>query len=120
MYELHSFRQNVPEGWRETILGGGSSPIFMTLPRLHGYQIGPPQPQHACNPPPGLLRWHYIQCVIRRFAHSDYKTLQNIFYYELSLRMKGESDDEDTDSECEWPSAALDHGQAMQMEIEEC
>ena len=35
--------------------------------------------------------------------------------------MEGESDDEDegTDSECEWPSAALDRMRALQMEIKE-
>ena len=32
--------------------------------------------------------------------------------------MEGDSDDEGTDSEYEWPSAALEHGQAMQMAIE--
>ena len=90
-----------------------------SLPLLHGYQIVLPHPQHPGNPPPGLLRWHYIKCVIRRFAHSDYKNLQNIFYSELPLRMQGESDDEGTDSECEWPSAVLDRARAMQMEINE-
>jgi hypothetical protein len=32
--------------------------------------------------------------------------------------MEGDSEDEGTDSECEWPSAALDRGRAMQMAIE--
>jgi len=32
--------------------------------------------------------------------------------------MEGDSDDEGTDSEHEWPSAALDRGRAMQMAIE--
>jgi hypothetical protein len=33
--------------------------------------------------------------------------------------MEGDSDDEGTDSECEWPSAVLDRGRAMQMAIED-
>jgi hypothetical protein len=33
--------------------------------------------------------------------------------------MEGDSDDEGTDSEYEWPSAALDRGRAMQAEIEQ-
>jgi hypothetical protein len=86
------------------------------MPSLHGYRTGPPQPQHAHNPPPGLFRWHYLQCVIRKFAHSDYENLQNIYYCELPLRMEGDSDDEGTDSEYEWPSAALDRGRAMEAE----
>jgi hypothetical protein len=32
--------------------------------------------------------------------------------------MEGDSDDEGTDSQYEWPSAALDRGRAMQMAIE--
>ena len=86
---------------------------------LHGYRASPPQPKHPCNPPPGLIRWHYLQCVLQKFAHSDYKNLQNIYYYELPLQMEGDSDDEGTDSEFEWPSATLDRGQAMQAAIED-
>jgi len=89
------------------------------MPLLHGYRTRPPQPQADRNPPPGLIRWHYLQCVIRKFAHSDYKNLQNIHYYELSLPMEGDSDDEGTDSEFEWPSAALDRGRAMRAAIED-
>jgi len=43
--------------------------------------------------------------------------MQNILYYELPLPMEGDSDDEGTDSEFEWPSAALDRGRAMQAAI---
>lgn len=32
--------------------------------------------------------------------------------------MEGVSDDEDTDSDYEWPSAVLDRGRAVQMAIE--
>jgi hypothetical protein len=76
-------------------------------------------PNMIATPSPGLLRWHYLQCVLRKFAHSEYKNLQNISYYELPLRMEGDSEDEGTDSECEWPSVALDRGRAMQMAIED-
>ena len=30
--------------------------------------------------------------------------------------MEGDSDDEESDSGCDWPSAILDHGRVMQME----
>jgi hypothetical protein len=88
-----------------------------SLPPLHGYRASPPQPQHARNPPPGLIRWHYLQCVIRKFAHSDYRGLRSIQHYESPLQMEGDSDDEGTDSECDWPSAPFDQGRAMQMAI---
>jgi hypothetical protein len=44
--------------------------------------------------------------------------MQNIHYCELPLAMEGDSDDEGTDSEYEWPSAVLDRGRAMQTAIE--
>jgi hypothetical protein len=33
--------------------------------------------------------------------------------------MEGDSDDEGTDSDFDWPSAAFDRGRAMQMSIED-
>jgi hypothetical protein len=33
--------------------------------------------------------------------------------------MEEDSEDEGTDNECEWPSAALDRGRAMQMAVED-
>jgi len=33
--------------------------------------------------------------------------------------MEGDSEDEGTDSECEWPSATLDRGRAMQIAVED-
>jgi hypothetical protein len=92
-----------------------------TGPLLHGHKAIPPHPRDPCNPPPGLFRWHYLQCVIRKFGHDDYKNLQNIHYCELALRMEGDSDDEDegTDSGFQWPSDMLDRGRAMQTDIKE-
>ncbi|KAI9447231.1 hypothetical protein F5148DRAFT_1020459 [Russula earlei] len=106
LYECHSFLPSgSPQGSQRTIFG--SSPTPSSYPLLHGYRIHPPQPQHPRNPPPGLIRWHYLQCVLRKFAHSDYRGLQNIYFYERPMRMEGDSDDEGTDSDFEWPSANL-------------
>ena len=87
--------------------------------RLHGHPAGPPSRGHPRNPPPGLIRWHYLQCVIRKFAHSDYENIQNIYHFELPMKMEDESDDEDedTDSDGGWPTAPLDKARAMQTEI---
>ena len=82
-------------------------------------QPTPPQPQLNNFPPPGLFRWHYLQCVLKRFAHDDYKNLENINFSELPLRMEGDSDDDGTDSEAEWPSLGLDLGRVVENSLEE-
>ncbi|KAJ3836213.1 hypothetical protein F5878DRAFT_541775 [Lentinula raphanica] len=77
---------------------------------LHGQAITPPNPASPIDPPPGLFRWHYLQCVIRKFSTTDYQNIENIAMYEKSVLMKGDSDDEATDSEADWPSAIFDRG----------
>jgi hypothetical protein len=116
VYECHLFTSfDPPQGLKYTTLG--PVPSTNNAPLIHGHRTTPPNSQHPHNPPPGLFRWHYLQCVIKRFSHADYRSLRNILYYELPLPMEGDSDDEGTDSEFEWPSAALDRGRAMQAEI---
>ena len=60
--------------------------------------------------------------IIKKFGHADYKMLQNIDFWELPLRMEGDSDedsdDDGTDSNPEWPSAALNRGRSVQASIE--
>ncbi|KAI9459324.1 hypothetical protein F5148DRAFT_1219285 [Russula earlei] len=100
LYECHSFLpQGWPQGLQRTIVGSSRTPSNALI---HGYRIRPPQPRHPRNPSPGLIRWHYLQ------------GLQNIYFYERPMRMEGDSDDEGTDSDFEWPSANLDRGRAMQ------
>jgi len=65
-----------------------------------------------------LFRWQYLQCIIKKFGHADYRNIQGIYYMELRLRMEGDSDDEGTDSEFEWPSAVFDRGRHMQAMVE--
>ena len=100
-----------------TILG--RTPRSAALPAIHGHHASPPQPQLNNVPPPGLFRWHYLQCVLKRFAHDDYKNLENIYFSELPLRMEGDSDDDGTDSELEWPSKSLDLGRVVENSLEE-
>ncbi|KAJ3769688.1 hypothetical protein FB446DRAFT_746854 [Lentinula raphanica] len=77
---------------------------------LHGQAITPPNPASTINPPPGLFRWHYLQGVIRKFSTTDYQNIEHIAMHEKSVLMKGDSDDEGTDSEADWPSAIFDRG----------
>ncbi|KAJ7457635.1 hypothetical protein B0H11DRAFT_1873644 [Mycena galericulata] len=110
-YECHVFAVASP-GRAITIYGETDA----GLPTLHGRVISPPQATHPQNPPAGLFRWHYLQCVLKKFAHTDYRNQLNIHYSELPIPMQGDSDDDDTDSDADWPSAALDRGRAVEAE----
>jgi hypothetical protein len=83
-----------------------------STPLAHGYTITPPNPTHPNNPPPGLLRWHYLQCVIRRFKTVQFQNLANIVYHKLDLRMEDDSDNNGSDNEADWPSKIFDSGRA--------
>ena len=63
--------------WEDTIYGTMERPV--ASPVLHGHHASPPQPQLNNVPPPGLFCWHYLKCVLKRFAHDDYKNLENIY-----------------------------------------
>ncbi|KAF8191620.1 hypothetical protein K438DRAFT_1830836 [Mycena galopus ATCC 62051] len=115
-YECHMFAI-APANMEYTLLGLLDTPT--PYPIIHGHHAAPPRPQLDKVPPPGLFRWHYLQCVLRRFAHDDYKNLTNIYFSELPLRMEGDSDDEGTDSEAEWPSMGFDLGRGVEKSLEE-
>ncbi|KDR68408.1 hypothetical protein GALMADRAFT_1044290 [Galerina marginata CBS 339.88] len=117
-YECHMFSIE-PANMEYTLLGRIQRPT--AYPAIHGHHASPPQPQLNNVPPPGLFRWHYLQCVLKRFVHDDYKNLENINLPELPLRMDGDSDDDGTDSWAEWPSdpLALDLGSVVENGLEE-
>jgi hypothetical protein len=54
-----------------------------------------------------------LQCVLQKFADTEYKSLGHIYYSELPLEMEGDSDSDSTNSEADWPSAGLDRGRAL-------
>ncbi|EJD46119.1 hypothetical protein AURDEDRAFT_23030, partial [Auricularia subglabra TFB-10046 SS5] len=59
-YAVHLFTR------RSTWTRHGESPVCLPLPDawfapLHGTHLEPPTLGHPENPPPGLLRWHYLQ-----------------------------------------------------------
>ncbi|KAJ7103054.1 hypothetical protein B0H15DRAFT_191074 [Mycena belliarum] len=117
IYECHVF---TAQAGTVTIAGEASTTEMASMfPALHGHPARPPQPQHPDNPPPGLFRWHYLQCVLRKFAHNDYKSLANIAYSEMPIKMEGDSDDEGTDSEAEWPSKGFDLGRQVEDSLAE-
>ena len=108
---------NEPADEEYTLFGRFPRPAG--YPVIHGHRASPPRPQLNNVPPPGLFRWHYLPCVLKRFAHDDYKNLENINFSELPLRMEGDSDDDGTDSEAEWPLLSLDLGRVAQNSLEE-
>ncbi|KAJ7021367.1 hypothetical protein C8F04DRAFT_1141183 [Mycena alexandri] len=66
----------------------GRFPRPTALPAVHGHHAIPPQP-HANNvPPPGLFRWHYLQCVLKKFVITTTK---------ISRIYSSESDGRDSD-----------------------
>ncbi|KAJ7269355.1 hypothetical protein B0H12DRAFT_1044994, partial [Mycena haematopus] len=115
-YECHMFAIE-PANMQSTIYGTFRNPT--ALPAVHGHRAIPPRPQANNIPLPGLFRWHYLQCVLKRFAHDDYRNLANIDFSELPLRMEGDSDDDGTDSEAEWPSIGFDLARDVENRLEE-
>ncbi|KAJ7226303.1 hypothetical protein C8J57DRAFT_1731068 [Mycena rebaudengoi] len=115
-YEIHGFTPEHNDGIL-TLLGVEKRGAHVGTV-LHGLPVTPPHPERADNPPAGLFRWHYLQCVIRKFGHSQYKTLANISFSELALPMVRDSNEEETDSDGLGPTAAWDQGRAGYRELE--
>jgi len=49
-------------------------------PNLHRYLITVKAP-----PAPGVFKWHYVQCVLRRFATEEYRSINNIAHFVFPL-----------------------------------
>ena len=51
------------------------------LPPLHGRQITLTTHDTSLDPPPvAIFNWHYIQCVLKKFATPDYMDIKNIYH----------------------------------------
>ena len=46
-------------------------------------------------PPVGVFKWHYVQCVFKKFATRDFREFSNISYFV----QPGDSDDDDDDDD---------------------
>lgn len=113
VYECHVFKRDVP-GRCYTIYG--RLPISSDVPLLHGHHVSPPRPTAGDIPPAGLFRWHYLQCVLKHFAHPNYRNLPHIITPSVSIRIEDDDksdSDSDSDSPADWPSAVLDHGRLV-------
>lgn len=75
-YECHSFVDGT--GYALKACGNLDEFPFGTSPLVHGIPVAPPNPQEDDLPPAALFRWHYLQCVIKKFGHDDYLGVPNI------------------------------------------
>ncbi|KAK1220130.1 hypothetical protein PQX77_017120 [Marasmius sp. AFHP31] len=91
-------------------------PSLLSL--IHRYPVSLPFPHRTSLPPLGLFRWHYLQCVIKKFKTDALENVPNISYFELPFRIEDDDDDSGTDSDLEWPSSVFDRGRALVQEAE--
>jgi len=128
---LHNFCVAAPD---QTI-GGFRAHIFPSadIPLIQGYQVTlSTQDASVPLPPPGIFNWHYLQCVIRRFATTDYKSFPNAYYHVYPFKTDDDADGDFDDTsdlveggdyaEPPYPTYNFDRfleaqGRAMQMQI---
>ena len=91
-YVVHNF-----EDMRMNYLGA----IEPTLPLLHGRQITLITHDTSLNlPPAGVFNWHYVQCVLKKFATDDYRDIPYIQYFVHPFRTRDDDEsDRDFDDE---------------------
>ncbi|KAJ3777418.1 hypothetical protein FB446DRAFT_681166 [Lentinula raphanica] len=95
-YYVHNFMNpGVPS------TGTWPTAAHMIPPFLDGRLVSPPNPTSPDNPPPGLFRWHYLQCVIKRFGAAGYDNIEHIAMYENPPLREGdpENDQDGPDSD---------------------
>ena len=76
---------------------GSGIPLLSSLniPRLHSYQVTlSVQFGTEALPPKGIFDWHYLQCVAKQFATSDYQTFDNIYFSVQPFKTDDDTDDE--------------------------
>ncbi|CAK5265713.1 unnamed protein product, partial [Mycena citricolor] len=116
-YQAHLFLE------QDDLLGsfdlmGHSTPISSSLPLLHGHMITPPPVLATAfpQPDPGLFRWHYLQCVSRKFGAREYKEqILNIAFSANPFRTRDDDDDDYRNDDSDdglnlWPTALFDLG----------
>jgi hypothetical protein len=74
----------------------GAMPLTPSDPMLHGHTITL-STHDASFPPIGMFNWHYLQCVLKKFATDEYKQIQNICYISLPFRTREEVEGEEID-----------------------
>ncbi|KAI9463729.1 hypothetical protein BJY52DRAFT_933290 [Lactarius psammicola] len=84
-YTLHNFTDNPALTYFGAFVTPGLQNI--PLPLLHGYSATlSVHAGEASLPPPGVFNWHYLQCVIKKFGTDQYRGIQDIHFFRLSLQ----------------------------------
>ncbi|KAJ3769689.1 hypothetical protein FB446DRAFT_206217 [Lentinula raphanica] len=92
-YQIHNFynpRVPAPPG----PVGAWPTVRELEPPLMNGWIISPPNPTSPNNPPPGLFRWHYLQCVIKRFRAAGYDSIEHIAMYENTPLREGDPEND--------------------------
>lgn len=106
-YVTHNFDAKFPD------MDISGLAVTTGLPALHGYQVTLTVHGGSINlPPPGVFNWHYLQCVLKRFATPDYRSFNNIVHYEMPFKTSSDSDidefEDDGSAEPPYPSYRFD------------
>lgn len=81
----------------------GAEPVYANERMCHGTQItlfdhsGSSMP--VARPPVGVFNWHYIQCVLKKFASADYRNFGNVSYFVRPFHTGDGGDDSDEDDD---------------------
>ena len=90
-YILHSFA-SVP------INLDGRLPPRANEAMCHSYHISLTTHDPSLDLPPfSMFNWHYIQCIIKKFATTDYWAFNNIYHFVQPFRMRDGIEDEESD-----------------------
>jgi len=96
-YMLHNFT-GLPNLYI-SVAAGSFGAVQPQVAMVHGYQIT----LHPLNaliplPPVGVFNWHYLQCILRKFATDQYRNLPCVSYFNFPFRsIDDEDEDEDWD-----------------------
>jgi hypothetical protein len=75
----------------------GLEPRIPNVPMLHGHPITLTAHDASPLPPVGMFNWHYLQCVLKRFATNEYKQIENIYHFTVPFRTGDDDDESDFD-----------------------
>ena len=91
----------------------------MTLSRSEG-QVSSRRRSIPSSPPPGVFDWHYLQCVLLRFATPQYRRLPGIIFFVYPFKTTDDdSEDEfedDANDEPPYPSYRFDRIMTLRQE----
>jgi hypothetical protein len=72
--------------------------LTLNEPALHGRQVTLSSNDTSLSlPPAGVFNWHYLQCVLKKFATPAFTETHNIYYFTYPFRTRDDDDESDID-----------------------